>query len=250
MEGVKESEESDEEHQGHEGVKTMVSTVKGRTAKKDIYHILRTEILNGKRKPGERLAIDALKAEFGTSVTPVRDALQMLNQEALITIKPRSGYFVSRITLKELRDMLDLREILEIAAIERAAKSISAEQIEALRNVHAGYTGDDEVSYTRYTDENKSFHCMVAKASENMELAAALAHLLDRLARFMVIRHAGKELMNIHGPLIQCLEAHDAQGAKKLLFEELTHTRYAIMDRVMQEEAAFWHLGGGGDRNE
>jgi hypothetical protein len=57
---------------------------------------LRSEIILGHRKPGERLAIDDLKARFGTSVTPVRDALQMLNQEGLITIKPRSGYFITR----------------------------------------------------------------------------------------------------------------------------------------------------------
>lgn len=223
----------------------MTLIPKERTAKKNIYNVLRREILNGKRRPGERLAIDALKAEFGTSVTPVRDALQMLSQEALITIKPRSGYFVSRITLKELRDMMELREVLELAAVEKAAKNISVEQLEELRKVNSGYTGDGEGSYTRYNDENKKFHCLVAKASKNMELAAALAQLLDRLARFMVISHSGRELTDIHEPLIKSLELHDAEGGKKSLLKELTHTRYAVMERIMQEEAAFWHVGGG-----
>ncbi|MBF0389760.1 MAG: GntR family transcriptional regulator [Desulfamplus sp.] len=219
--------------------------VKGYTAKSDIYTTLRNAILNGKLNPGERLAVDLLKREFGTSVTPLRDALQMLNQEGLITIKPRSGYFVTRITLKELRDMLELREILELASIERAAKNITPEIIEILRATHAGYTGEDDLSYTRYTDENRNFHYLVAKASENMELAITLRHLLDRLARFMVIRHAGRDMANIHESLIQRLEAQDAQGAREVLINELNHTKIAILDRVMQEEAAFWHLGGG-----
>lgn len=223
----------------------MSQLVKGYTAKKDIYNILRGSILNGKLKPGERLAIDELKSQFGTSVTPVRDALQMLNQEMLITIKPRSGYFVTRITLKELRDMLELREILELAAIERATKNITAERVEQLRAVHAGYTGEDDLSYTRYTDENCNFHYMVAQASENMELAVTLKHLLDRLARFMVIRHAGKDMADIHESLIQRLEANDGEGARVVLMAELNHTKIAIMERIMQEEAAFWHLGGG-----
>ncbi len=217
--------------------------VEGYTAKKDIYNALRSSILNGKLKPGERLSIDTLKAEFGTSVTPVRDALQMLNQEALITIKPRSGYFVTKITLKELRDMLELREILELASIERAAKNITPERIEMLRAVHAGYTGEDDLSYTRYTDENRNFHYIVAQASENMELAVTLRYLLDRLARFMVIRHAGKDMADIHESLIQRLEAHDIDGAKQVIMDELQHTKVAIMERIMQEEAAFWHLG-------
>ncbi|MBF0228003.1 MAG: GntR family transcriptional regulator [Desulfamplus sp.] len=223
----------------------MHNITEGYTAKKDIYNSLRSAILNGKLKPGERLSIDLLKTEFGTSITPVRDALQMLNQEALITIKPRSGYFVTRITLKELRDMLELREILELASIERAAKNITPEMVEKLRAVHLGYSGEDDLSYTRYTDENRNFHFMVAEASENMELASTLKHLLDRLARFMVIRHAGKDMPDIHGILIQKLEAHDCEGAKLVLMGELNNTKLAVMDRIMQEEAAFWHLGGG-----
>ena len=225
------------------------STLKNRTAKRDIYHRLRSEILNGRRRPGQRLAIDLLKDEFGTSITPVRDALQMLNQEGLISIKPRSGYFVTQITLKELRDMLEMREILEIAAVERAAKHITLEQIKGVKSVHAGYTGDDEASYTRYTDENRNFHCLVAEASGNHELAGTLSRLLDRLGRFMVIRHAGKEMNQSHDALIQCLEAHDGDRAKKVLLKELTETRHSILDRIMQEEAAFWHLGAAGNEN-
>jgi len=88
----------------------------GDATKHNIYKKIRTDIITGKKKPGDRLSVDQLKEEFGTSVTPVRDALQMLSQEDLIVIKPRSGYFITRITLKELNDMLDMREILEQAA--------------------------------------------------------------------------------------------------------------------------------------
>ncbi len=129
------------------------------------------------------MAVDDLKARFGTSVTPVRDALQMLNQEGLITIKPRSGYFVTQTTLKELRDMLELREILEVAAVERAAETITVAQLDALKKIHA--------------------------------------LLIGRLA------------------------AHDAEGAIKAILEEVRHSRLTIMDRIMQEEAANWHVGTG-----
>jgi DNA-binding GntR family transcriptional regulator len=214
-----------------------------RTTKKQIYAALRSDIILGHRKPGERLAVDDLKSRFGTSVTPVRDALQMLNQEGLITIKPRAGYFVTRITLKALRDMLELREILEVAAVERAAEAVTAEQLEELKQVHAGYTGDDDQAYTRYTDENRRFHYLLARASGNQELALALRNLHDRLARFMVIRKAGKNLETIHAVLIERLEAHDVAGARKAILQEVRNSRLAIMDRIMQEEAANWHVG-------
>ena len=222
---------------------------KPRTSKNQIYATLRSEIILGHRKPGERMAVDDLKARFGTSVTPVRDALQMLNQEGLITIKPRSGYFITRITLKALHDMLELREILEVAAVERAAAIISDAQLAALKHVHAGYTGDDDKAYTRYTDENRRFHYLLALASDNQELALALRCLHDRLARFMVIRKAGEKLEDIHALLIDRLAAHDVTGAKKAILEEVRNSRLAILDRIMREEAAFWHVGTRGDKD-
>ena len=167
----------------------------------------------------------------------------------MITIKPRSGYFVTQITLKELRDMLELREILEVAAVERAAEAaITDAQLEALKKVHAGYTGDDGQAYTRDTDENRRFHYLLAQASGNQELALALRGLHDRLARFMVIRKAGQNLEDIHALLIDSLAAHDVARARKAIFEEVRNSRKAIIDRIMLEEAAHWHVGMGGER--
>ena len=84
------------------------------TSRDLIYSELRRAIVVGRCLPGDRLELEALAQRYGTSVTPVRDALQMLAQEGLVTIKPRSGYFVTRITLKQLQDMLELRKILEL----------------------------------------------------------------------------------------------------------------------------------------
>ena len=223
----------------------MPATFPRRSTKKQIHAALRSEIILGHRKPGERLAVDDLKTRFGTSVTPVRDALQMLSQEGLITIKPRSGYFVTQITLKELRDMLELREILEVAAVERATEEITVEQLADLKNVHAGYTGDDDRAYTRYTDENRQFHFLLAQASGNQELALTLRSLHDRLARFMVIRKAGQKLQATHDVLIDRLAARDRVGARQAIIEELRDSRRAILDHIMQEEAANWHVGVG-----
>ena len=212
------------------------------TSRTKIYRHIRRSIIMGHRKPGERLEVDELARHYATSVTPVRDALQMLSQEGLVTIKPRSGYFVTRITLKELRDMLELRKILELAAIERATLRITDAQIDELRTVHAGYTGDDDESYDRYTDENRRFHFLIAQASGNNELAEVLGHLLDRLARFMVLRHAGKSQEVTHARIVSSLEARDPDAARQALLDDIDASRDAILDTVMEEEAAFWHL--------
>jgi DNA-binding GntR family transcriptional regulator len=221
---------------------TSVISEEGFTSKTRIYRDVRRSIIMGHRKPGERLEVEGLAQHFDTSVTPVRDALQMLSQEDLVTIRPRSGYFVARITLKQLRDMMDLRKILELAAIERAAQRISPEQIAELRSVHAGYTGDDDLSYDRYTDENRRFHYLIALASGNLEMAEMIAHLHDRLARFMVLRHAGKSQQITHGIIVGALQAHDIEAAKTALLDDIDTSRDAILDGVLDEVAASWHL--------
>jgi DNA-binding GntR family transcriptional regulator len=209
---------------------------------------LRRSIITGHREPGERLSVEELAQHYGTSVTPVRDALQMLDQDGLVTIRPRSGYFVTRITLKQLRDLLELREILELASVERAATRITNEQIEQLEHVHAGYTGDDDESYERYTYENRRFHCLIAEASGNQELAEMLGHLHDRLARFIVLRHAGQTMESTHARLVEALRTSDITTARRAMLDELSETREQVLDYVIREEGAFWHLGPPSDQ--
>jgi GntR family transcriptional regulator, rspAB operon transcriptional repressor len=212
------------------------------TSKNLIYRQLRRSIMMGHRAAGERLEIEALTAEYNTSVTPVRDALQMLSHEGLIDIKPRSGYFVERITLKKLRDLLDIRRLLELESVERAALRINSQQISELRMVHAGYTGDDDESYDRYTDENRRFHYLIAKASGNNELAEMIGKLHDQLARFMVMRHAGQTQEITHKRIVDALEAHDMEATKQALLDDIDRAHEAILDGVMEDDANHWHL--------
>jgi DNA-binding GntR family transcriptional regulator len=213
------------------------------TSRNLIYTELRRAIIMGHRASGGRLDLEALSKGFGTSVTPVRDALQMLSQEGLVTIKPRSGYFVTHVTLKQLRDMLELREILEVASAERAASRITEGQLEELERVHAGYTGDDDESYDRYMEENRRFHYLIAQASGNQELAETLGRLHDRLVRFMVLCRFGHELEDRHAPLIEALRSGDSAAVRQAMLEEVNQTRERILESVIQEDGAFWRLG-------
>lgn len=210
--------------------------------KTKIYQEIRRAVIMGTYKTGARLNIEEIAQHYQTSVTPIRDALQMLSQEGLVTIKPRAGYYITRITLKDLSDMFELRNLLELAAIERSIEKINPEQILQLRSLHAGYTGDDDESYDRYTDENRRFHYLLAKASGNQELAHLVGHLMDRLARFMVLRHAGKTMQESHAKIIDAMEKRDLAAAREALLDDIEGTRQAALDRIIQTEAATWHL--------
>ena len=213
-------------------------------SKNRIYKELRRTIIMGHSKPGTRLNIKEIAKRYNTSVTPIRDALQMLSHEGLVTIKPRSGYYVTALTLKQLRDLLDMRRILETAAIEKAVLRITPEQLEELRQIHAGYTGEDDASYERYTEENRKFHYLIAVASGNIRLAEEVKKLHDRLARFMVVQRIGEKQIRMHNHIIEALEEHDIEKARQAIADEVNPSQEAILDMVMGDGADKWQLIG------
>ena len=223
---------------------TNPTTTEPAVSKDRIYKDLRRAIIMGNSKPGSRLNIKELAKGYNTSVTPVRDALQMLSHEGLVTIKPRSGYYVTALTLKQLRDLLDMRRILETAAIEKAVLRITPEQLEELREIHAGYTGEDDASYERYTEENRKFHYLIAVASGNMALAESVKKLHDRLARFMVVQKIGERQIRMHNHIIEALEEHDIEKARQAIADEVNPSQDAILDTVMDDGADKWQLVG------
>ena len=133
---------------------------------------------------------------------------------------------------------------LDVAAIEKAVLRITPEQIEELRNIHAGYTGEDDASYERYTDENRRFHYLIAVASGNMELAEAVERLHDRLARFMVVQRIGERQIRMHNMIIEALEEHDLEKARQAMLNEVDPSQDAILDTVMDDGANKWQVVG------
>ena len=221
----------------------MTRSPSDNTSKSIIYENLRLSLGAGTCEPGERFDLAKIAEEYGTSITPVRDALQMLSHEGLVTIKPRSGYFVTHVTLKQLRDMLELRAIFELASIERAVTRITEEQLEELEQVHAGYTDEEDESYIRYMGENRSFHCLIAEASGNHELAVALGRLHDRLLRFMILCRVAASFEDRHALIIEALRTRNVVKARRAMRAELNETSKTMLEFVIEEEGAFWLLG-------
>ncbi len=166
----------------------------------------------------------------------------MLSQERLVTTKPHAGFYVTQVTLKQLRDMLELREILEAASAERAAVRITEEQLHGLERVHAGYTGDDDASYERYVTENRQLHYLIAQASGNQELADTLGRLHDRLARFFVFVYTGEEVERRHRRLIEALRTRDPEVARRVILDEVKETQRITLEHVIQKSGTAWYV--------
>ena len=99
-----------------------------------VFNTLRQAILKGELKPGERLMEIQLANRLGVSRTPVREAIRKLELEGLVLMIPRKGAVVAEITIKDLEDVLEVRGVLEILAVQNACQNITEIQLQELKN--------------------------------------------------------------------------------------------------------------------
>src|SRR5918997_618134 len=122
---------------------------------KRTYEALKQDVLTCALRPGAQIFEAELATRYGTSKTPVREALSTLVQEGLVQVLPRRGYLVAPITLRDVQEVFQLRLLLETAAAELAAEHITEEALRQLNAlVEVRYTYRDRASYARFLRAN------------------------------------------------------------------------------------------------
>jgi len=194
---------------------------------------------------GERLNESQLALRYGVGKTPVREALGMLQQEGLVEVVPRVGYLTSRITLQDVDDIFGLRKIVEGAAAEMAATAISEETLQRLEQLHSGYRAGDRESYLKFLDENADFHCTIARASGNRQLAEVVARLLEQMQRLVILRldlsASGEDMVEEHREILAALRRRDPMLARDLMVRSIANTHQAALDSLKKLTAS-WHI--------
>lgn len=210
-----------------------------------VYRQLKNDIIIGRYHPGEKLDVHLLAGEHGVSRTPVRDALRALQQEGLVEILPRVGYFASRITIKDVEDIFQLRLIVETASAELATGRISESELAYLEQLSHPYVEGHLESYKRFLAENREFHYRVALATGNRRLAEVVADLLNQMQRLLILRldlrNSADEMLSEHRRLLQAFRRNDRQGARRAMEEALRNAQEAVMRSIL-EKGKEWSL--------
>jgi len=151
-------------------------TIAGTSAER-VYDDLRAAIIGGEYAPGERLRAEALATRFGTSRTPVREALMLLEGDGLVEIEPRRGAVVRTFDPADLVDLYEVRAVLEARAAALAATRITAEQLvelDAACHRAEGLTGHSARTVDTLIATNDDFHRIVIAAAGSPRLSGAL----------------------------------------------------------------------------
>ena len=165
----------------------MMTEYQGMPLRDVVFYTLRKGILRGDLQPGERLMEIRLANRLGVSRTPVREAIRMLELEGLVINLPRRGAQVSRITEKDLHDVLEVREGLEEIAVGLACERISAPELDELcraSRVFEQLVGSDDVTALAEADE--AFHGIIYSATRNDRLVQLINNLREQMYRYRV----------------------------------------------------------------
>lgn len=179
-----------------------------------VHETLRTEIIDGVRRPGERLVIDDIAAELAVSPIPVREALQQLQADGLVVIEPYVGTRVSEIHVGLIEEVFALLESLEIISSQHACQRMGEEHLAHLEALL--HRMDDSLDdLDAWSDANVKYHQYIVDNSGLSLVPAMLSQVLDQWQRFR--RHylddvfAGRaaEAQREHWQLYEALRTRD-----------------------------------------
>lgn len=196
----------------------------------EIMRRLRDMIVEGRLRPGERIAELDVAAEIGVSRTPLREALKVLASEGLVELLPSRGAVVKRVSPREAEDMLKLMGELEAFAGREAAARATDAELTAIAALHRQMLGHYSAGRRRdYFRTNQAIHDAIVAAAGNSALAETHRVLS---ARMKPLRFAGSNTRD---------HWHDAVAEHEKMLKALTaRDRAALARTLRQHQLATW----------
>lgn len=207
---------------------------------------LQDRIVNVEISQGEKINVVELEEEFGVSRAPVREALQSLVDQGLVEVKPRVGYFAVELTPKQIKDICELRKLLETFALERSISEIKKAKLERL---HQESLELKEKNFSKGTERKKfdqadeEIHEMIIENSRNEFLKDFTERIHNLIALTRHLNERIKEANEEHLKIINSILHQDLERAKKNLQEhldnvevEIIHSIQSINEEIKQEQ--------------
>jgi DNA-binding GntR family transcriptional regulator len=188
--------------------------------REQVYRYIRGEITSGKRIPGSCINLKDISSQLGISTTPLRDAIIRLECEGFVTILPRRGILVNKLSLKDIRDLVEICGMIESSVIITTFDIISPSHIKEMESLNvemrSAISQDD---FDRYYKLNIAFHGVFLDLSENQALHQIVMPIKQRLYDFPRRAYIKNwELINCdeHDQLIELIKKGEPEAAASL----------------------------------
>lgn len=208
------------------------------TVAADGYRRIRADILFGKLRPAQKLRLEVLREVYGVSVSTLREVLSRLAAEGLVLAEGRRGFEVAPVSPADLKELADLRLLLEAHATERSFARADMEWEGRVVSAHhklaateRGMTSKkaDHQLWKRYDSE---FHQALMSNCGSQALMETHAAVFDKYFRYLILALSfrGEIVSRQHRQLLDCALKRDAAGAKTVLAAHINEcVEYALV---------------------
>jgi DNA-binding GntR family transcriptional regulator len=212
--------------------------------KEKAYNTIRKKIFNFELKPGEVFFETGISKKIGVSRTPIREALNRLEQEGLISRLPDRGYCVVDITVSEIEELYELREVLETLALRTAA--IKAKKKDWIRlekrllGQEAPQQESSEKDFDRFFVDAQQFDQEITELCAKATLKKMIDMVTDRVNRFrwmnIFFKDRAEESRKEHLEIIGHLKEGDVEEAIAATQKHIRHSRDSILTLLSRKK--------------
>jgi DNA-binding GntR family transcriptional regulator len=206
---------------------------------------LRHAILEGVLAPGERLRAEALAERFGTSRTPIREALGSLEVEGLIELQPRRGAVVRPFDSADLLDLYEVRALIEPFAAARAATRLDQSELDRLNEICAlaeARSGDRKAAVDDQISWNEEFHRVIVEGADSPRLQAAMRGVagIPRAFRAAFWANEAERTKSLfyHREIVRALESQRPEAAEAIMRVHILNAREFLAEVMHGDDEA------------
>jgi DNA-binding GntR family transcriptional regulator len=220
--------------------RTEVIAEPGRPAKDVAYDYVRREILWDERNDARFLAEETVGQILGVSRTPVREAFLRLEAEGLLTLVPRKGAMIVPITEREIREVMDVRSVVESWSARRVMQDEASLRrvVTRMRAVHSQLLGlSRETDPWAFVERDREFHRELVVAARNHLMLGLYERLRDMQLRLGVHAVLGDPervdaVNGEHGRIVEAVASGDVARAESEIGRHLEATAQTLRARV------------------
>jgi DNA-binding GntR family transcriptional regulator len=217
---------------------SSLQSVDARTLRQSVTEAIRRAILQGDLLPGAQINQVQIAEQLGVSRGPVREALGQLEEEGLIRNVPYKGTFVTEITEEYIRELYDVRGLIETFAVRMAAEAATADDRHEIEQVmQAMERALNEEAITRFAELDVQFHFLIIRSAHHSILLQSWRSIEMGVRRCSMLRHRiysnTAAVIARHREILTAMDAGDVETAAALLGNHITEAR----DRVLSSWA-------------
>lgn len=208
------------------------------------YHGIKKMLLHNEIGAGQKIVYGDLARRLGMSPTPVVQALKLLEHRGLLRHEPNKGYYAGQISLKEIREIYELREIMEVSLLPETLKLVDEKGIERLRVARDAHVAADQTVYLNdRLQKDMEFHLVLASLSQLEIHQNFLKQLFDLLylkyRASILFTSAIKTVENEHQKIFECLRARDLGTLQAALSQHISNIKKHVligMAKMLKEQ--------------